>query len=163
MLFRLRRYRNQFNEIIRAANSGLNKSRFFRLFFLSFIMVLAITPVQVYVVYVQVEASLPWHAFSFSNLHGDGHRWSQITKVPTNGKVFYDRWTPIAAGFMIFIFFGCGRDASRIYRAVLRPFGLDRCFRPIQTSSTGSIPRDGSGSTSSRAQLISGNKNQKAR
>ncbi|KAL4784608.1 pheromone A receptor-domain-containing protein [Aspergillus varians] len=160
VLFRLRRYRSQFNEIIRSANSGLSKSRFLRLFSLSLIMLLALTPVQVYLVYIQIEMGLPWHSYSWDSLHGSS--WGTIAKIPTAGTVYFDRWIPIAAGFMSFIFFGCGRDASRIYLSVLRRLGLD-CFGPVQTSSTGSFLGDTSGSIGSRARLIPGTRKHTAR
>ncbi|KAL4933148.1 pheromone receptor [Aspergillus undulatus] len=159
VLIRLRRYGNQFNEIIRA-NSGFNKSRFLRLFSLSFIMLLALIPMQTYVLYAQIEVSFPWHPYSWSGLQHT--RWSQIQKVPTNGVVFFDRWIPVAAGFMCFIFFGCGRDATRVYRAALRPLGLDCCFSPMQTTTSDSFPRNMSGSFTSRAHLIPGGENHAA-
>ncbi|KAL4792369.1 a-pheromone receptor PreA [Aspergillus venezuelensis] len=154
VLLRLRRYRNQFNQIIRA-NAGVSKSRFLRLFYLSFIMLLALIPMQSYAVYTQIQASLPWHPYSWSSVHGEA--WRTIVKVPTGGKVYFDRWIPVAAGYMCFIFFGCGRDASRVYCSVLRPLGLDFCFKSVQTTSSGSFPRDTSGSSGgSRAHLIPG-------
>ncbi|KAL4916795.1 pheromone A receptor-domain-containing protein [Aspergillus aurantiobrunneus] len=154
VLFRLKRYRSQFNEIFRAASSGLSKSRFLRLFFLSFIMLLVLTPVQAYIVYMQIKMGLPWHSYSWETVHGSS--WSTIEMVPTGGEVYFDRWIPVGAGFMAFAFFGCGRDASMMYRLVLRPFGLDCCFSRLQTNSTGSFPHDTSGSSGSRAHLIPG-------
>ncbi|KAL4870376.1 hypothetical protein BDV12DRAFT_61134 [Aspergillus spectabilis] len=160
VLFRLRRYRNQFNEIVRSANSGFNKLRFLRLFLLSFLMLLALTPIQGYLVYMQLKMSLPWHSYSWSFLHGP--TWSTIMKVPTNGVVYFDRWIPIAAGFVSFIFFGCGKDASRMYRSVLQRVGLGSFFGPVQTTSTGSFPRNTSGSSGSRANLLQGSKSKEA-
>ncbi|KAL4940717.1 hypothetical protein BDV06DRAFT_223797 [Aspergillus oleicola] len=154
VLLRLRRYRNQFNQIIRA-NAGFSKSRFLRLFSLALIMLTAQIPLQTYAVYTQIQASLPWHAYSWSHLHGEV--WSTIVRVPTGGKVYFDRWIPVAAGYMCFVFFGCGRDASRVYRSALRPLGLDCCFGGVQTTSSGSFPRGTSGSSGdSRAYLIPG-------
>ncbi|RDW74314.1 uncharacterized protein DSM5745_06976 [Aspergillus mulundensis] len=153
VLFRLKRYRNRFNEIIRAADSGTNKSRFLRLFFLAFVMLVALVPLQAYVVYVQIKLSLPWHAFSWSLIHGPGSSAGVIQMVPGGGKVYFDRWIPITAGYVAFIFFGTGRDASRMYRSLLRPFGLDCCFSPTETTSSGSS-RPTAGSGGSRAHLV---------
>lgn len=155
LLFRLRRYRNQFNEVLRAANSGLSRSRFLRLFFLAFIMLLALTPIQAYMVYVQVKLSMPWHPFSWSLLHGPGSSWGVIERIPTGGAVYFDRWIPVASAYTAFAFFGTGRDASRMYRSFLRPFGLDCCFSPMENTTSGSFPHT-SGSTGSRAHLIPG-------
>ncbi|THC93869.1 hypothetical protein EYZ11_006651 [Aspergillus tanneri] len=112
ILYRLHKYRSQFADILQPSNRNFSKSRFFRLFLLAFTMLLAIIPIQAYVVYMNVTLSLPWHPYSWSPLHGP--KWNTIIKVPSNGEVFFDRWIPIASGFMFFIFFGCGRDASRI-------------------------------------------------
>ncbi|KAL4753004.1 hypothetical protein BDW72DRAFT_43187 [Aspergillus terricola var. indicus] len=156
LLFRLRRYRSQFNEILRAANSGLSRSRFLRLFFLAFIMLLALTPIQAYMVYVQVKVSMPWHPFSWSLLHGPGSSWGVIERIPTGGAVYFDRWIPVASGYTAFAFFGTGRDASRMYRSFLRPFGLDCCFSPMENTTSGSFPHTPGGSAGSRAHLIPG-------
>ncbi|KAL4817096.1 pheromone A receptor-domain-containing protein [Aspergillus spinulosporus] len=155
LLFRLRRYRSQFNEVLRAANSGLSRSRFLRLFLLAFIMLLALTPMQAYMVYMQVKVSMPWHPFSWSLLHGPGSSWGVIERIPTGGVVYFDRWIPIASGYTAFAFFGTGRDASRMYRSFLRPFGLDCCFSPMESTTSGSFPHT-SGSAGSRAHLIPG-------
>ncbi|KAL2861112.1 pheromone receptor [Aspergillus lucknowensis] len=153
-LYRVQRYRNQFSEIIRSANSGLSRSRFIRLFSLSFIMLLALIPIQTYMVYRTISLSLPWHPYSWSSLHEP--TWSEIVMVPTNGEVYFDRWIPVAAGFMSFIFFGCGRDASRMYRSLLQWVGLGCCLGPVPmtTSSTGSLPPNITTSVGSGAQLI---------
>ncbi|KAL4900182.1 hypothetical protein BDW74DRAFT_102792 [Aspergillus multicolor] len=155
VLFRLKRYKNQFNEIIHAASSGTNKSRFLRLFFLASIMLLALIPLQTYVVYVQIKLSMPWHPYKWSLIHGHGSAWGQILKVHSGGKVYFDRWIPISAGYVAFIFFGTGRDAARMYRSLFRPLGLDCCFRPTNTTSSGSSqPTAGTGG--SRAHLVAG-------
>ncbi|KAL5337146.1 pheromone A receptor-domain-containing protein [Aspergillus crustosus] len=160
VLFRLRRYRNQFNEIVRSANSSFNRSRFLRLFLLSFLMLVALIPMQSYMIYMQIQMSLPWHAYSWSFLHGT--TWGVITKIPTNGVVYFDRWVPIAGGFVGFFFFGCGKDATRMYRSVLQRAGLGSFFGSIQSTSTGSFPRNTSGSAGSRANLLQGAKNKSA-
>ncbi|KAL5002804.1 pheromone A receptor-domain-containing protein [Aspergillus recurvatus] len=156
VLFRLRRYRNQFNEILHAANSGLSKSWFLRLFFLASVILLALIPMQAYIVYVQIKVSMPWHPFSWALLHGPESSLGVIERIPTGGTVYFDRWIPIASGYTAFAFFGTGRDASRIYRSLLRPFGLDCCFSPLTSTTSGSFPHI-SGSSGSRAHLIPGN------
>ncbi|KAL2835505.1 pheromone A receptor-domain-containing protein [Aspergillus pseudoustus] len=153
VIYRLHHYRNQFNKILRAANTRTNKSRFLRLFCLSLIMLLALIPIQTYMVYTTIRLGLPWHAYSWAAIHGSS--WSVIGKIPTDGKVYFDRWVPVASGFMFFIFFGCGRDAHRMYLSLLSHVGLDGYFSPVlSTSSSGSFPRKPSKS-GSQAQLLS--------
>jgi len=120
----------------------MNKSGFMRLFFLAFTMLVAILPVQAYVLYYDLTLSLPWHPYSWNKIHGP--EWSQIQKVATYGIVFFDRWTPIAAGLMVFIFFGFGRDATKMYRLLFWYLGFGYCFpgvrRPLDSHASASAP-----------------------
>ncbi|KAJ5461872.1 uncharacterized protein N7458_003424 [Penicillium daleae] len=157
VLIRMRKYRSDFSLILRSANSRMSKSGFLRLFFLAFTMLVAILPTEGYVVYYDLIISFPWHPYSWSRMHGP--QWNQITKYPTQGQVFFDRWTPIAAGYMLFIFFGFGRDATRIYRTFFWRIGLGYCFpvfaRPTDSEATNrSHPTTLVGSTISRAKLL---------
>ncbi|KAE8148587.1 pheromone A receptor-domain-containing protein [Aspergillus avenaceus] len=152
VLHRLHKYRSQFSDILQSSNSNLNQSRFMRLFCLSFIMLLAIIPAQVWVVYKNVSLSLPWHPYSWSVAHGPN--WNTIIKMPSHGEPFFDRWFPIASGFMFFIFFGCGRDASKMYRKFLRSLRVNFGFSKIHTSVSDTSRSTASGSVSSRAKLL---------
>ncbi|KAG0156000.1 hypothetical protein PDIDSM_3176 [Penicillium digitatum] len=130
VLMRVHKYRSDFANIIHASSSNLSKNRFLRLFFLALSMLVCILPLQGYVVYNDIALSLPWHSYSWSRIHNG--KWNTIEKIPINGTVFFDRWTPVASGFMIFIFFGFGRDATRMYRTVFWYLGLGYCFPSIQ-------------------------------
>ncbi|KAJ5619206.1 hypothetical protein N7510_003190 [Penicillium lagena] len=161
VIIRLHRYRSDFGVILQSYNSNLNKSRFLRLFFLALTMLAAILPVQGYVLYYDITLGLPWHPYSWDNLHGPA--WYKIIKVPAYGQVFFDRWSPIGSGFLIFVFFGFGRDATRIYRRFARFLGLGYCFSSVAgpTDSQGTAPPANAsssttlvGSISSRAKLI---------
>jgi pheromone a factor receptor len=92
-------------------------------------MLICILPLQAYVVYADIHLSFPWHPYSWNRIHNGN--WSTINKVATYGVVFFDRWTPVASGFMIFIFFGFGRDATRMYRTTCWYLGLGYCFPSI--------------------------------
>ncbi|KAL2812572.1 pheromone A receptor-domain-containing protein [Aspergillus granulosus] len=153
VIYRLHRYRNQFNEIIRAANSRINKSRFLRLFCLALIMLLVLIPIQTYIIYTTVRLGLPWHAYSWTLLHGPS--WSTIIKIPRNGEVYFDRWVPVASGFMFFIFFGCGRDAHRMYLSLLSYVGLGGYFSPVLSTTTSGNSQRKTSESESQAQLLS--------
>ncbi|KAJ5495132.1 hypothetical protein N7539_000248 [Penicillium diatomitis] len=158
VLIRMRKYRSDFSSILRSANSRMSKSGFLRLFFLASTMLVAILPTEIYVLYYDLTLSLPWHAYSWSAIHGP--EWYVIQKFPTYGQVFFDRWTPIAAGYMLFIFFGFGRDATRIYHNFFWRIGLGHCFpmfaQPTDSTSSGSGSNSTTlvGSTISRAKLL---------
>lgn len=131
VLHRLRLYRSQFGDILNASNSNINKSRFIRLFSLNFIMLVIIFPIQCYVVWQNTVLSFPWHTYTWSAVHGP--EWHTIIKYTTGGNAFFDRWVPVAACFLVFVFFGCGKDANELYRSFLRSLGLDRCFACLDT------------------------------
>ncbi|KAJ5576009.1 hypothetical protein N7535_002935 [Penicillium sp. DV-2018c] len=154
VLIRVHKYRSDFASILRASSSSLSKSRFLRLFFLALTMLVCILPLQAYVVYSNVELSLPWHAYSWSRNHQKSS-WYNIQKMESYGEVFFDRWTPVASGYLIFIFFGFGRDATRMYRTVFWVLGFGRCFPSLEpTPETHSTPTPPSNSTS--ATLVEG-------
>ncbi|KAJ5113894.1 hypothetical protein N7456_002428 [Penicillium angulare] len=129
VLIRLHRYRSDFEVILRSSNSNMSKSRFLRLFFAAFTMLIAILPVQGYVIYYDLSLSLPWHPYSWSHVHNK--YWFDVVMVATHGAVFFDRWTPIAMGFIIFVFCGFGRDAVRVYRMILWRLGFGYIFPSI--------------------------------
>ncbi|PLB53655.1 STE3-domain-containing protein [Aspergillus steynii IBT 23096] len=152
VLYRLHKYRSQFGDVLQSSNSNISKSRFLRLFLLSFTMLLVILPTQAFVVWKNVTLSLPWHSYSWNTLHGP--MWNEIAMIPTNGEVFFDRWIPIASGFMFFLFFGCGRDASNMYASICRSFGLECCLAGGQTSSAGTTSSTAVGTMHSRVRLL---------
>jgi pheromone a factor receptor len=55
--------------------------------------------------------------------------------------VLYDRWINLACGFLIFIFFGMGRDAKGMYREWLVKVGLGKLFPVLLVDSRESSQR----------------------
>lgn len=72
--------------------------------------------------------------------------------VPRNGQAFFDRWVPITACFLVFVFFGCGKDANELYWSFLRFLGLDRCFACLDPEYSRRTSM--AGSTGSRVKLL---------
>ncbi|KAL8636725.1 MAG: hypothetical protein Q9228_005912 [Teloschistes exilis] len=113
VLIRMRKYRRDFSSIISSAtNSNLTESRFQRLFFLSSALVLVYLPIQFYILYR--NASVPLLPYSWELIHGTS--WSDIILVPSHGEVRFDRWIMIVLGIFVFVFFGTGNDATKMYR-----------------------------------------------
>ena len=155
VIIRMHKYRKQFSQIVSSSSSNLNKSRFVRLFLISFTLLLIFLPLQFYILYVNL--SYPRHPYSWSHVHGPS--WSQIVKVPTGGQVIFDRWIRVGSGLLIFVFFGLGKDAMGMYRKWLVKMGLAKVFpsltspRSMQQPS-GSTSQGALGSLSSRAKLL---------
>ncbi|KAI4116887.1 MAG: hypothetical protein LQ345_002773 [Seirophora villosa] len=117
VLFRMRKYRRDFSSILSASNSNLTRSRFLRIFLLSSLLILIFLPSQLYELYR--NASHPLLPYSWDLIHTPSS-WGNIIMVPQHGVVPLDRWMPIILGILIFVFFGMGSDATRMYR----PYGV---------------------------------------
>ncbi|EEH10416.1 a-pheromone receptor PreA [Histoplasma capsulatum G186AR] len=129
VIYRLFKYRQQFSYIV-SISSNTSKSRFIRLLTLSLILLLGSFPSQVYVFYRNIEMSKPWVPYSWKGVHGP--EWGVIVKVPMHGIVYYDRWIQVTCGFLLFAFFGFGKDATLMYRAFLIRVGLSRYFPSLE-------------------------------
>ncbi|KAI9826654.1 MAG: a-factor receptor [Thelocarpon impressellum] len=155
VILRLRKYRKQFSQILSSSNSGLNKSRFLRLFLISVVLLAVLLPLQFYI--LKLNLSYPRHSYSWSKVHGPG--WGDIIKVPTGGQVAFDRWIRVACGFLLFAFFGVGRDAVEMYRKWLVACGFANIFPSLTEPRRGQRLPSGSscgtfGSLGSRAKLM---------
>ena len=153
--------------MLTSSQSNTNKSRFIRLFALSMTLILILLPVQVYVFYQNL--SYPHDPYSWSHVHPSN--WSSLViMVPTQGVVPFDRWIQIGAGFLVFIFFGFGKDATMMYRSWLIKIGFAKVFSGLpypnvglkscgmrSSSLTGRL-----GSMSSRARLVFARKQSRA-
>ncbi|OJD18758.1 hypothetical protein AJ78_01229 [Emergomyces pasteurianus Ep9510] len=129
VIYRLFKYRQQFSYIV-SISSSTSKSRFIRLLVLSLVLLLGSLPSQVYVFYRNVELSKPWVPYTWADVHGP--KWGNIGKVPMNGIVYYDRWIQVTSGFLLFAFFGFGKDATLMYRTFFLRIGLGRFFPMLE-------------------------------
>jgi pheromone a factor receptor len=87
-------------------------------------MILFVLPLQMYVFYTNILPMLPPQPYSWSNIHGPA--FGEIIKIPTGGVLKPDRWIPIALSVLLFVFFGLGQDAMKMYRSFLKGIGLGR-------------------------------------
>ncbi|KAL1626623.1 a-factor receptor [Diplodia seriata] len=124
VLVRLHCYRTEFSRLVHSHNT--TRSRFLRLFLLSTLILLGILPTQAAILYANVPAS--FMNFSWSRNHDPIHR-STIQAAYSHGKLLPDRWVSLACGFLIFLFFGLGTDASDMYRSWAKKLDPARLFR----------------------------------
>ncbi|KAL7276875.1 a-factor receptor [Rhizina undulata] len=122
VLYRLHKYRARFTDIICNSHSNITKSRFIRLFLLSVALVLIFLPTNLYIFYVNMN--VPRLTYSWDLIHAPG--WGHILKINTGGEVSFDRWIPVAAGYLLFLFFGMGHDALMMYRGWADAVGVGR-------------------------------------
>lgn len=150
----MRKYRKDFAAILNASSSGMTKSRFLRLFFMSVTLIILGLPVQGYVLY-QNTATYSLEPYSWSRVHGP--QWRRIILIPTRGTVPFDRWIQLAVCFTVFIFFGLGHDAMKMYRQWLVKLGLAKIFPSLDRSRSqtdSSRPESDTSSFGSRARIF---------
>lgn len=146
VIVRVRRYRQEFATILGSSDSKLTKSRFKRLFLMSASLTLIVLPVQFYV--LAKNTSYPFIRYNWKVIHGKN--WQDIVMVPSEGVVFYDRWVHVATGSAMFIFFGLGSEALKMYHGWLLACRFDKVFPQLRRPPT--APR--SASTTSFASRI---------
>lgn len=73
--------------------------------------------------------------------------------VPSDGKIVFNRWIWLSGGFIVFAFFGFGKDAINMYRTGLLALGLGRVFPSLRQEYRGSISGT-IGSYSSKAKMV---------
>ena len=150
VIIRLRRYRRDFASILSASSSGLNRSRFLRLFANAMLLILIYLPVQVYVL-VLTLSSYSITAFDWAAVH-EPARWQTVILVPTFGHVFPDRWIRVSAAAALFLCFGLGSEARTMYGGWLLGLGLGRIFPSLEPRARRPAPdMSATNTTSSRS------------
>ena len=88
-------------------------------------IVLGILPLQAYVLIVNSTQEM--QLYDWDRVHKG--TWTKIVGVASSGIVRWDEWIVMAAGLLVFFFFGIGADARAMYRAwIVRLVG----FRSFQ-------------------------------
>jgi len=131
IIVRLRLYHTRFDSLMQASNT--TKSRFLRLLLLSMTLVFVLFPIQVYISFENWPRHP--HPFKWSEIH-DYAAWANIFAVSSGGMVSRDRWVQIVCGFLIFVFFGMGREAMAMYKSWAKAVGLDKVFGRLQKKKT---------------------------
>ncbi|KAH9827295.1 Pheromone A receptor [Teratosphaeria destructans] len=155
VLARLYHYRQGFASILACSNT--TNTRFMRLYIFCLVLLLPILPLEIYTLYTNVNHDQ--NAYSWTEAH-DPKVWNIIRLQASNGSVYWDRWIWLACGVIVFLFFGLGRDAVKMYRDSLLAIGADRIFprlredwRPRASSAGNTIS-----SFSSKAKIYFDNK-----
>ena len=151
VVVRLIRYRRDFGSVLSASSSSLTKSRFLRLFLMSMVLVVVALPLQLYGL-IENVSHYKFKPYSWTRVHA---HWGNIILIPTFGLVTGDHWVQVSVGFAVFLFFGLGKDAMKLYRGWLIAVGCSKIWPGLQNNEVGQ-DREKRGSTisfGSRAQL----------
>ena len=133
LIIRVRRYRRDFASILSSSSSGLNRSRFVRLFAAAMILLTIVIPTQAYSLYRNLQQ--PITTFDWGTTHNPA-TWNTVVFVPTYGVVFEDRWIRVGLALPVFICFGWGRDAKNLYKSWLILLGFEKCFPSLKPNNT---------------------------
>ncbi|KAK0663612.1 Pheromone receptor 2 [Lasiodiplodia hormozganensis] len=142
IMVRLHRYRSEFSRLVHSHNT--TRSRFLRLFILCILFLLGILPAQTIILWLNIRARAL--GFSWARNHLPENR-SKIMPIKPYGALLPDRWTSVVGGFLLFLFFGLGTDATNMYRSWATKLNPARIFRRNNTrrravfyTTTGSSP-----------------------
>lgn len=130
--YRLIKYRLQFSVIPAASTSSMTKSRFVKLFALLTSLLLIYLPLSVFT--FRQNTSFKLQPYSWERVHPSN--WSMIVvMVAAQIDGDFDHWIQIGTAFLVFPFFGLGKDAKALYRSWLLRIKIDRFTKPRTNSS----------------------------
>ena len=132
VIVRLHKYRQEFAHILSTSSTGLNKSRFVRLFVTSLLFLVIFLPLQIYV-FIRNLTEAEITTFSWSSVHNPG-TWQDIKSIPTFGEVEFDRWVRVSLGYVVFFCFGLGNEAKATYSTWLRALGFGLVFPRLRSN-----------------------------
>ena len=139
--YRLVRYRRQFSRVI-SSSSTTSRSNFVRLFALSGLLIAVYLPLTVFT--FQQNLDRPLLRYSWAAVHGSD--WSSlILFVQQHGQVRFDRVVQIGTGYLVFCFFGFGRDAMALYKEWVTKAGI---YQVLQAFGGRNVERARAGSAS---------------
>lgn len=108
--------RKDVKDILYCTNSGLNIARFARLLIFSFLIILVIFPFSIFL-FVKDLKSVKGPV-NVKDIHAPEF-WFTIIKLRV-GKTSVDIWLYVLMSFIVFLIFGLGSDALRMYANFLR-------------------------------------------
>ncbi|QDS70038.1 hypothetical protein FKW77_003949 [Venturia effusa] len=154
VIYRMYTHRRSISTLL--TSSKTTRTRFFRLFTLSILILLPALPSSILalVKFIQPDPTTgePLHPYSWSTVHSD---WNQVMLVPTGyGVPQWDRWFWIVDGYIVFFCFGVGEDARKEYRAWATALGLARIIPSLNKDRDG-IEKPSSETSTSRGGLAS--------
>ncbi|GAV56253.1 hypothetical protein ZYGR_0BB00300 [Zygosaccharomyces rouxii] len=112
--------RKDVRDILHCTNSRLNLARFSRLLILCFLTILVMFPLSLYAVVEDVKSFQG--KFSWNETHSPV-TWNTIPKFD-EGKSILGVWIYVLMSYMVFIIFGLGTDALKMYANILRAVKL---------------------------------------
>lgn len=129
VLHTLYKKRKDVRDILHCTNSGLNLTRFARLWIFCFLIILVMFPFSIYS-FVQ-DLSNVQGSYSFKDSHSSA-TWQLIFKFDP-GSPLYNIWLYMLMAYLVFIIFGLGSDALKMYSRFLYSIKLGFIVECIQS------------------------------
>ncbi|KAI5293470.1 a-factor receptor, partial [Ascosphaera acerosa] len=128
-LWRLWKYHHDLQELI-SSSDHRDKQRIYRLLALALTLLLVCVPVQCYNTGLNIHRALPFRPFSLREVHNQS--WSTPTYEPAMGQVLPQQWLQVACPFVLFAFFGVGKEARKLYLQLASSLRLDGPVKRIR-------------------------------
>lgn len=116
--------RIRFNALLKGSQTGLSTSRFVRLTLLACSDILIAIPLACYYLAGVIDNLRPWT--SWNEVHADWGTMLAVTTQelatdPASAEQYYvQRWIPVVAALLFFVFFGFSEDSVAEYMGVWR-------------------------------------------
>nr|KAK5441511.1 a-factor receptor [Exophiala xenobiotica] len=120
-MVRLWRHRRELSAVL-SDTPGATRSQNYRL--ISFAVVLLLIYLPFNIVAFAGNMSTQWHIYSWSYIHPSD--WADGILFDPLATPSFDRWTQIVTAYILFGFFGLGRDTKQMYRSWFQ--WLKKCF-----------------------------------
>lgn len=141
LLYVFYKKRKDVRDILHCTNSGLNVTRFSRLLIFCMLIILVMFPFSVYS--FVVDLGTLGGSYRFKDIHNDA-TWNMILHIDL-AKPMYSVWLYILMSYLVFLIFGLGSDALKMYSNFARVIGfgfvMDRYMDYMQKKKDGTIAK----------------------
>ncbi|CEP64431.1 Ste3p LALA0_S11e03950g [Lachancea lanzarotensis] len=112
--------RKDVRDILHCTNSGLNLARFARLLMFCVLIILVMFPFSFYSFVAELQELSS--GYNFQAIH-DKSSWNTVVRLDIK-KPLYSVWLYILMSYLVFVVFGLGTDALKMYADCARCLGL---------------------------------------
>jgi hypothetical protein len=92
---------------------------------MSLIILFVMLPISIY--FFVGDVRIEWLSYDWGIIH-DPRSWNTVVYLPPQGVRTFDRYIAPVFAVIVFLFFGMGNEAMRIYKMILCWVGLGYCF-----------------------------------
>lgn len=103
------------------------RARFTRLYVLCAVCVGGMFPLEIFLDAITIAQGLTGFDWQRTH-HPTEYDWNSAVLIRSDGVILFDRYIWLAGGLTVFLTFGFGHDAMKLYREFFLVLGLGRVF-----------------------------------